>query len=104
MVISLESPYPSIFVQVVDFHPNCNYIATASADRTVRIWDILSGNTVRLFTGHKVRFPSVILLSCIRTACCSYLLMDDVGLVLYECIWRRVGYPAMVFMRVFFYG
>uniref|UniRef100_G1KD54 Transcription initiation factor TFIID subunit 5 n=1 Tax=Anolis carolinensis TaxID=28377 RepID=G1KD54_ANOCA len=35
------------------FHPNSNYIATGSADRTVRIWDILTGNCVRIFTGHK---------------------------------------------------
>ncbi|XP_065495360.1 transcription initiation factor TFIID subunit 5 isoform X2 [Caloenas nicobarica] len=35
------------------FHPNSNYIATGSADRTVRLWDVLNGNCVRIFTGHK---------------------------------------------------
>lgn len=37
------------------FHPNSNYVATGSSDRTIRLWDILSGNCVRIFTGHKVR-------------------------------------------------
>lgn len=37
------------------FHPNSNYIATGSTDRTIRMWDVLTGNCVRIFTGHKVR-------------------------------------------------
>lgn len=37
------------------FHPNSNYLATGSADRTVRLWDVLNGNCVRILTGHKVR-------------------------------------------------
>lgn len=37
------------------FHPNSNYIATGSSDRTIRLWDVLTGNCVRIFTGHKVR-------------------------------------------------
>ena len=37
------------------FHPNSNYVATGSSDRTIRLWDVLSGNCVRIFTGHKVR-------------------------------------------------
>lgn len=28
-------------------------MATGSSDRTVRLWDVLSGNHVRLMTGHK---------------------------------------------------
>lgn len=36
------------------FHPNSNYVATGSADRTVRLWDVLNGNCVRILTGHKV--------------------------------------------------
>lgn len=36
------------------FHPNSNYVATGSADRTIRLWDVLTGNCVRILTGHKV--------------------------------------------------
>ena len=42
--------------QCVKFHHNCTYLATASADRTCRLWDLQSGNCVRLFTAHKVRY------------------------------------------------
>ncbi|XP_037399523.1 transcription initiation factor TFIID subunit 5 isoform X2 [Pygocentrus nattereri] len=35
------------------FHPNSNYVATGSADRTIRLWDVLNGHCVRVFTGHK---------------------------------------------------
>ena len=34
------------------FHPNSNYIATGSSDNSVRLWDVQSGNTVRVFPGH----------------------------------------------------
>ncbi len=36
------------------FHPNSNYVATGSTDRTIRLWDVLNGNCVRIFAGHKV--------------------------------------------------
>lgn len=36
------------------FHPNVNYLATGSADRAVRLFDVRSGKAVRLYTGHKV--------------------------------------------------
>ena len=36
------------------FHPNGNYIATGSCDRSVRLWDLLTGQCVRILTGHKV--------------------------------------------------
>merc|ERR1712071_543725 len=38
---------------VVQFHPNSNYIATGSSDRSVRLWDCVTGTCVRLMTGHK---------------------------------------------------
>lgn len=40
------------------FHPNSNYVVTGSSDRTIRLWDVLTGNCVRIFTGHKVRGAS----------------------------------------------
>jgi transcription initiation factor TFIID subunit 5 len=36
----------------VKFHPNSNYLATGSSDKTVRLWDISRGNCVRVFSGH----------------------------------------------------
>ena len=44
----------AFFLQCVKFHQNCTYLATASTDQTCRLWDLQSGNCVRLFTGHKV--------------------------------------------------
>lgn len=35
------------------FHPNSNYVVTGSSDRTIRLWDVLTGNCVRILTGHK---------------------------------------------------
>ena len=36
---------------MVRWHPTCQYLATGSADRTVRLWDITSGSCVRIFVG-----------------------------------------------------
>ena len=47
-------PAPCPAPQVVRFHPNCNYLATGSSDRTCRLWDVQSGQCVRLFPGTKV--------------------------------------------------
>ena len=44
-----------VHTQCCRFHPNGNYIATGSCDRSVRMWDIVTGHCVRIFTGHKVR-------------------------------------------------
>ena len=35
-------------VDIVKFHPNCNYIATASADKTVRLWSHADAKMVSL--------------------------------------------------------
>lgn len=40
-------------MQVVQFHPNSNYIVTASTDRFIRMWDNLNGECVRMLSGHK---------------------------------------------------
>jgi transcription initiation factor TFIID subunit 5 len=37
-------------LQCVRFHPNGNYVLTASADKTMRLWDLPRGRCVRLFT------------------------------------------------------
>ena len=39
-------------IESVAFHGNTSYLATA--DKTVRLWDITSGKTVRLLLGHWV--------------------------------------------------
>jgi len=38
-------------VNCVTWHPNCNYVLTGADDKTIRMWDILSGNCVRLLDG-----------------------------------------------------
>ncbi|KAG4144796.1 hypothetical protein ERO13_D05G060932v2, partial [Gossypium hirsutum] len=40
-------------VDCVQWHANCNYIATGSSDKTVRLWDVQSGECVRIFIGHR---------------------------------------------------
>lgn len=40
-------------VDCVRWHANCNYIATGSSDKTVRLWDVQSGDCVRIFIGHR---------------------------------------------------
>lgn len=37
----------------MQWHVNCNYIATGSSDKTVRLWDVQSGECVRVFVGHR---------------------------------------------------
>ena len=54
------------FLQAIQFHPNSNYIATGSTDRTVRLWDISNGNCVRVMTGHKVTIPSRLTLTVLK--------------------------------------
>ena len=34
-------------VDVVQFHPNCNYVATGSSDKTIRLWSHSDANMVR---------------------------------------------------------
>lgn len=49
----VPTAYPghSSDVDVVAWHPNSHYVATGSGDRTVRLWDVASGATVRLMGG-----------------------------------------------------
>lgn len=39
-------------VEVVRFHPNCNYVLTGSSDHTCRLWDVQKGACVRIFAKH----------------------------------------------------
>ena len=39
-------------VTAVAFSPDGRHVATASADRSVRLWEIATGHEVRRFTGH----------------------------------------------------
>lgn len=40
-------------VEVVQWHPNCQLLATGSSDNSVRIWDVASGACVRVLEGHR---------------------------------------------------
>jgi len=54
LILKIKSN-PCFYVfQCVQFHPNGNYVATGSSDRSVRIFDVLNGTCVRTLTGHKV--------------------------------------------------
>ena len=37
----------------MQWHVNCNYIATGSSDKTVRLWDVQTGECIRMFIGHR---------------------------------------------------
>lgn len=60
--------------QCCKFHPNGNYIGTGSCDKSVRLWDILNGQCVRIFTGHKV---SCVGLSSVNTLKLDHFTIQD---------------------------
>jgi len=37
----------------VKFHPNCNYIATGSSDKSIRLWEVNTGECARILTGKR---------------------------------------------------
>jgi transcription initiation factor TFIID subunit 5 len=53
-------------LQAVKFHPNSNYVATGSSDKTCRLWDALKGDCVRLLTGHTGAVQALAMSPCGR--------------------------------------
>jgi len=47
------SVYLIVTFQCVRFHPNANYVVTGSGDKTIRMWSVQEGKSVRLLSGHK---------------------------------------------------
>ncbi|VDO03523.1 unnamed protein product [Rodentolepis nana] len=70
-------------VTAVAFHPNVNYLATGSADRAVRIFDIRSGKCCRTYTGHKGTVQSFAFSPCGRYLAsggwCGAICIWDIG-------------------------
>lgn len=50
-------------VSVVRWHPNCHYVATASSDRSVRLWDVAGGECVRVLGGLRNGSPTSLAMS-----------------------------------------
>lgn len=43
----------------MSFHPNGCYVFTGSSDKTCRMWDVSTGDSVRLFLGHTAPVISI---------------------------------------------
>jgi WD40 repeat protein len=44
----------------VDFSPDGKYVVTSSNDKTVRLWDLATGETIRIFSGHTAEVWDVV--------------------------------------------
>ena len=78
---------PVLLHQVVKFHPNGNYVATGSCDKSIRLWDILNGHCVRIFTGHKAATYSLAFSSDgkLLASAGMYRLVHTNGIQEYKC-------------------
>jgi len=47
-------------VNVVAWSPNGNYIASGSADNTLRVWEVASGNQMAIYRGHTGAINSIV--------------------------------------------
>ena len=89
------------------WHPTCQYLATGSADRTVRLWDITSGSCVRIFVGARApvrfcdrncgrevstpiyRLRDITSGSCVRIFVGARTLLCPCIAILHNCIWSH---------------
>lgn len=51
-------------INQIKFHPNSNYLATASADKNIILWDINQVRQVRMFCGHTAQVNTILFSSC----------------------------------------
>ncbi|WP_442935870.1 WD40 repeat domain-containing protein [Nostoc sp.] len=51
-------------VRQVTFHNNGNIIASASFDRTINLWEVISGRKIKTLFGHYDQVCSISINSC----------------------------------------
>lgn len=59
-------------VDTVRWHPSCNILATSSADRTIRLWDIASGRCIRMLPGLLSRVTTMTFGADARSLLCGH--------------------------------
>jgi WD40 repeat protein len=93
-------------VDCVQWHVNCNYIATGSSDKTVRLWDVQTGECMRIFTGHRGMVLSLAMSSDGRYMASGdedgAILMWDLGSG--RCVTPLLGHTGCVWTLAFRYS
>ena len=83
-------------VQCVRLHPSCTYLVSGSSDKTIRLWDVQTGQCVRIFTGHCSGVASLAVCPSGRLAAAvmylRYILVLLVVLLLHTNIATSVPY------------
>ena len=98
--ITNSSPF---LPQCVQWHANCNYIATGSSDKTVRLWDVQSGECVRIFIGHRSMILSLAMSSDGRYMASG----DEDGMIMMwdlssgRCVTPLMGHTSCVWTLAF---